>query len=697
MATTADPTTLKDSDWTRTSFLVPKGAYSTQDREHRFQSDARLKFSDTTLGGAPCINPPPQFCRYADIKISGILSGRAPAVDTPIVKAGNGYKTLGDQDPIGSRGMGRYYSEALDNTGEYVTFRFGVPKYNTLLAFMSTFYDTEMSAVARTGKGTSLFFKAARVVGFVVGMAAMPGLMVGRALMFFLGSRISRFYYLDPAMHNYWSAANNIANSLAVNMKIIPLVGGKGDSRDALEARQAEIKAYMRNLPDIFRADGGIDLYAVCNRYNRLYLKFQERVNRIADKAQGLPEFRNALVSGLFGALVDTKPRDIKQYIDEYIAVQENQLIEAELDATQSSFPANGPPDKNGNKSAVWEFSQKVMDLALSEANDGGQFITFRVDSTGPTTDSFNNTIAESSIAGKLNGMSAQARTMRFDMGQSQTGIGVVDAIKTAVTGLFSAGTAVIGIENIAAVFGNAYVEIPKVWKDSSASMNRMTYTIELRSWSGAPMARFQNIMIPLSCLLAAVLPQSTGKQSYTQPFLLEAYSKGRCQVRLGMIESMTITRGVGNLGRNMDGDPLGITVQFSVADMSSILHMPLSTGIGLMSKTLGVAASAIDGAVNMATGADSSVARTVASALDPNVYDDDTGFSDYMATLGGLSMTEQVYATQKWRINLTKQRANFESWFSVSNAMSQFSGSTPGRILSILARGTASGAPGVR
>ena len=55
--------------------------------------------------------------------------------------------------------------------------------------------------------------------------------------------------------------------------------------------------------------------------------------------------------------------------------------------------------------------------------------------------------------------------------------------------------------------------------------------------------------MVPLSMLLAGALPKSTGKHSYDAPFLVEIYDKGKAQTRLGIIDSISITRGVGRLG----------------------------------------------------------------------------------------------------------------------------------------------------
>lgn len=689
----------RNDSWVRTSFMVPTGALSDLDRRNRFLSDARMEYADTTLGGNRCINPPPQFCRYADPKVAGLLSGqRSGDGDNVFVSASTGV------NPTGSRGIGRQYHEMFGNTGEYVTFRMGVPKYNPILSFFNNMYDPEASAIARTGKGLNLFYETGRVVGFVVGAALAPALLTARVISFFIGTRVSKYYYLQYTMHNYWAAANNIANSLAVNLNIIPTVGGRGESKEEVAARQAEIKAYHACLPDIFRSDGGIDLYRVANRHSRLALQFREKVNAIAKDSSGISDFRNRLQTGLTGGLTDTNSRDIKQYINDYLAVQENKLKEQpeqEVQAFKMATAQSGGQTTEENKSlvsAVWDWGKDAMTNFLAEENDGGQFVTFRVDHTGPSGDSFSNSVGESNIKGKINSIVSQARSLRFDTGDFQTGVGMFDAVLSGVKSMAAGATDSIGLSGLQAFAGNAYVDIPRVWQESSAVLNRMTYTVELRSWSGAPMARFQNIWVPFSMLLAMVLPLSTGKQSYTSPFLLEAFSQGRAQTRLGIVESMDIQRGVGNLGRDFDGNPLGITVNFTIADLSTVLHMPISTGIGAwagIAQAIGSGVDNIGNALNSATGGTGSsrAGQTIAAALDPNVYDDDTNLSDYMAVCAGMSTAEQVYQVTKWKLNLTRQMANYETWSSLSSAQNQFAGSTPGRILSILAKGANPGA----
>lgn len=701
------PNLLDNDDWQRSCFLVNEKTLPKLDRDHRFTSDARMKYGDTTLGGSMEINPPPQWCRYADIKVSGILAGRPAGVDNVIYS--NGFKTTNSRgevnDPTGSRGYGRRYSDMINDNGTYLTLRFGLPKANPLLNFFGRFYDAEASAVARTGKGTDIFFKAGRVLGTIMGYAAAPALMVGRALFFFAGVQVTRYYYMEPSMHTYWQAANNIANTLAVNRNIIPRVGGRGETEAELKARQEELKAYNRALPDIFREAGGIDLMAVSTRYSRLSIRFQHRVNMIATRAESLQGFMGSMANYIvkvnstgYGGLMDVKPMNIEDYISEFLKDEENWIKAQQEDNTVLATQMT-----EDNK-APYGFTEKAQQMAMAVLNDANQFITFRVNNPGSSSESFSNSAGESAAQGKYNGIVSSARSIRFDAGEFQTGVGLIDSFMSGVKSVAAGIATSLSVEGLSAFMGNAFVDMPQVWQSASASLPAPSFTIHLRSWSGTPMAQFQRIWSVVSMLLAGTLPLSSGPAAYTAPFLCEAYCKNVCSIRLGMIRDLTITRAVGNLSRNQQGDPMGIDITFSIMDMTSLVAMPISTEIGNINGLAQTVGSAADGVYNSAkgviTGEDGNsrtgqvIAAGAASFVtgDTKVFDESNPFNDLMAVYGGLGLTEQIYSLQKYRLNLTRQLASYDSWLSVSSAMNQLSGSTPGKLLSSIMRGTTVG-----
>jgi hypothetical protein len=211
---------------------------------------------------------------------------------------------------------------------------------------------------------------------------------------------------------------------------------------------------------------------------------------------------------------------------------------------------------------------------------------------------------------------------------------------------------------------------------------------------------------IPLAMLLAGALPLSTGKQSYASPFLVELYDKGRCQTRLGMIDSLTINRGVGNMGWNSDGQCLGMEVSFSVIDMSSVMHMPISAGFNFNTAVStvaggiagGIGGAGVGGVIGSLAGPAGTVAGGAAGGLAGaalgaasglGVFDEDTVFSDYMNVLGSVGLADQIYQMRRFKRNLTQKLVAFDSWKSVSH-MASFAGDMlPSRIISAFYRGT--------
>lgn len=55
--------------------------------------------------------------------------------------------------------------------------------------------------------------------------------------------------------------------------------------------------------------------------------------------------------------------------------------------------------------------------------------------------------------------------------------------------------------------------------------------------------------MKPAPMWLAGALPISPGRQTYTSPFICKLISVGRSNMDLAMIDSLSVTHGVGNLG----------------------------------------------------------------------------------------------------------------------------------------------------
>jgi hypothetical protein len=179
--------------------------------------------------------------------------------------------------------------------------------------------------------------------------------------------------------------------------------------------------------------------------------------------------------------------------------------------------------------------------------------------------------------------------------------------------------------------------------------------------------------------LLAGGLPLATGKGSYTSPFVSELYDRGRCQTRYGMMEQITVTRGVGNLGFNREGNAMGIDVSFTVVDLSSVLYMPIAQSISLASAAAMTAASA--------TGS-SLVEGVTAAATVPGIFDDQSVFSDYMAVLSAMGLSDQIYSWRRFKLNVTRALADANTFFDKAHMASFLGNTMPGRLMGMFYRG---------
>lgn len=684
---------ITDRSWVREAFMVPDATMADADARRRTFSSVAYKFTDTRLGGNFCINNPPQYTEYADL-----------------IGNGHQFRTTGWN---AQGGMGRFYSEQVDDNSQIIHMRFGVPQFNGMFTFFTGFYDGDAGYLARTGRAPGVFYNLGKLAGFVVQLPFAHYIAIGYALRWFAQAPASKYYYLKETMSAYWSRVNMIVNDLAVNMKLVPPVHSSDNNFTLKEGEdvqfsEEDIRAFHQIMPGIFKEEGGIDVYNVANRAQRLAHERDERMQRYIEDADDVDEmlanmdkYRTEISSiggsnsrwqvveresgaqaGGFGkgieALIQRK-HDMEgaagypegnSYGDTGLdglptgedgeGVDLNKLTETSWRGSYKNEDGQTVAERAEDKSG-WDV---FWDNAQADLHDGSQFVSFRVDHTGEVSESFSNSTKESDIASKLNGFSSSARNARFSFSDGQTGFGVVDGIINSVRD-FAGGIAdSLQISGLVGLLGNAFVDIPEQWDSSSAEFPTSDYTIQLRSPYGNDMSRLINLYIPLSMLLAAALPISTGKQSHTSPFLCELYDRGRNQIRLGMIDSLSITRGVGNMGWTPEGKPLGIDVTFSVKDLSTVMHAPITTH---------------------------------ASLLNPvaNIMDDDSAFKDYLATLSSLTMGEQIYSFKKFWLNLTKYSMRIDDYWSVSNFTNWAMDTGPARLMSGIAVAGARGAGG--
>lgn len=689
---------LKDKQWVKRSFLIGRSDLVEDEAVFRYFTTAALKFNNTSPGGAQEINPLPQFTRNCDISPPG-------------------------PNRSGDGELGIVYSEVYDDNAQRIHMRFGVPNFNSLTTFFSGFYNVSAGRIARTGRGPGLAFTIGKTVGMVVPLffpVAIIATLAGYAGRFFLDKPSSKYYSLKPTMPLYWHAVQTIVNMIAVNRGIVPRLFGDDETKKKLAGQyewgdqySLEAKNLHKIAPDIFTESGSINVHSFATKYQRLERAQQRLIEAAAAKDSANP------LKTLMSALNPTTLLKAKQpNWDKYIKAW------YEGPNLGSSGTVNKLGDLGSSetldKSALAK-DPSFLDFYTSEVDDGSAWVTFRVNYTGTASESFSNSVGDPEIKGTLDGMSAKGRQSNFNFMGGNIDGGMIDAVLGATVGaaknLLAGFAEGVGVAGLGILAGGAFVDIPKIWQSSMAQLNRTSYTMHLAVPYNNPICQFIGIDVPLAMILAAALPLSTGRQSYTSPFLCEIYDRGRAQTRLGIIESLSITRGTGNMGFMPDGTAMGIDVNFTVADLSSVMHMPITSAfnmnatdsLGNLGAALGGVAGGVVGSaagpVGTVTGATTGasggeifgkgagfVVDSGAAAISTigSLFDDETVFTDYMAVLSGMGLRDQIYKLPKLKMRLTRVATDWDTWLSSSNYASIMADSISGRLLSIAYTGTA-------
>lgn len=680
----------EDLSWVRGMFgLIPRNL-ADRHISTKQPTITDFKFGDTTLGGNAAINSVYQFTRFADIKSSGLLA------DKNLRPKGFDKNTIAESEQNqGSYCMGRVYSEVIDDNAQYLHLRFGVPKYTGTITFFSNMYDIHAAKLAKQGDYSSWL----RTVGKAVGLTAMfvvipmhvffPLIITSQVLKVVLDKKPSKYYYLKPTPNLYWQAVQSILDTQLLHHRLVPMWDVVGGNRyvDINDKNNKLHKSFYdgvyKDLPDIWKSGGKFDVYRMANRYHilanyqqstleQIYAQSSEKDfnakilsyiqevkrNKYMQDAVGPDQLNlealarryeaNTFYQGddeAVGVTADTWAKLEAQFKSEHGATGE-QITQEQSQYAQATADKEKAADKKDPKEMTfgdfWKgFFSDVLEQGQSELYDASQFISFKVDAKESISDSLSNATREPEISQSLNGISAKARTLDFSMSGGKSGFDIIDDVLAGTKELLSGAAEAVSLTGIASFFGGAVVDIPDVWDSSEANIGTVSYTIPLRTPYGNDMSIFQDIIVPLSMILAAAMPLATGRQTHTSPFICEAYSRGRQVTRLGIIDSVSITRGVGNMGWRTDGRMLGCDVTISIKDLSRVLTMPV--------------------------------------LKDPSIFDDDNKYTDYMATLGAAGLQEMIYGTSKMAMNLNKWKQSWKSWAMAgritNSAMSTFLG----------------------
>jgi hypothetical protein len=449
-------------------------------------------------------------------------------------------------------------------------------------------------------------------------------------------------------------------------------------------------------LPNIWKSNGEFDVYKMINRYqtlanyqartmNKLYEDatdeedIAKRLNDFYSEARFKAGMRDSYLSnpglrelelhyvkseGYDAGFADAKDKDSKmlntlaaRYGEEFVAGKEP----SQEAVTQEEIDLLG--DENGEGLSYIEEAWKgmtdvvgdtvgsVLEQAAAEIRNGSQWVTWKVNGKDSVSHSFSNGTKEPEISSTINGLTSKARSLEVNTSGGKTGIAFADAAVKGVKNLLAGGLDALHLTGLMALYNSSVIDFPDVWDSSDMGSNDFTFTIPLRAWSGNDLDVFQDLIVPTAFWIAKVCPLATGKQSYTHPFYLEAYARGRFSARNAIVTSLSINCGVGNMGWRPDGVPLGIDISVTIKDLSKAMFMPIVT--------------------------------------DSSVWDTENKFSDFMGTLGAMSLHERTNGVDKAVFNFNKWKLSWKSAFSVGARTNQIMNVLPARVMSGLLGGT--------
>lgn len=171
---------------------------------------------------------------------------------------------------------------------------------------------------------------------------------------------------------------------------------------------------------------------------------------------------------------------------------------------------------------------------------------------------------------------------------------------------------------------GAARIMLPEVWESSSFSRS-YSFTFDCFAPYGNPLCKFETWGIQLCFWLTMALPRQVGSYSYIEPFVGRYVMPGKFNINYGIVDSLSIDRGDDiNDWNNSDNLPRTVKLSVSVKDFQPSLMLPRASR---------------------------SLLRMGYESLFPP-----SGFAEYMATVAGLSLSDQM----DWKKRLGR---SFSQW----------------------------------
>lgn len=228
----------------------------------------------------------------------------------------------------------------------------------------------------------------------------------------------------------------------------------------------------------------------------------------------------------------------------------------------------------------------RVSNDAFKTYFSANENVVFFADSLTSVDLSFTNNTTQSSLASQINGFSDQVHELQFLLGGDPSVIsemveGATDSLSSISSSisdmLGNLGGGIVGSladKGVNTILNGGKIIFPEIWADSSHDES-YNLNFKLRSPDHDNLSIFLNILKPYCLLLGLTLPRviKGNANGYRSPFLVKSSCKGIFNINMGIVESMTVTKG-DECQWNDDGLPTQMDVSISLKNLYSHLAM---------------------------------------------------------------------------------------------------------------------------
>lgn len=234
------------------------------------------------------------------------------------------------------------------------------------------------------------------------------------------------------------------------------------------------------------------------------------------------------------------------------------------------------------NAATMQKFSTNIMDslLGVRGAEQSAKFRGFNlwVEKSTSISETVSNSFTNSVFEGLTGKISRASRELSTILGAEFGNIQGGDHRKIETAGNVAIDDAsLVGrvIENAGNALTGSKVILPQIWEDSRFDRS---YNVSFRFVSpyGDDRSVFLNVIIPFMFILSCALPTQDGPSGMKFPFLVQMDCPGYFSCPMGVINSLSFTKGGSDALFSRSGLPLVIEGTFSVMDLYSSLSLPL-------------------------------------------------------------------------------------------------------------------------